>query len=496
MDPYQILGVNRNSSPKEIRNAYIKLLQKWHPDLNSNNLEEAEEMTKKINAAYESVSKGKPFKYKKAQDNQKKNEELENYKKQLIYMMQRIIKRYYDNYEIKIQNFERELSAAATKKQADKIFNDFSSYYFENYKNNILSKISDLFLYLGDKNKRHYSKLISYSTTYEEIGHYISLVNRHLKENKKFVQQIRCLYYLSDEQTEKYVYNIINSYYLGEKESILEAAKKENLSNEKIVNNARIQVRKHFEDNFECIPAFNFDRYLNKIENCYSLTELENLLAKLRKIQIETINDLKYLSVSRKKQIIQQINNNNYDYEIIKKAILENESNRQQEVLDKKKNTKITIRKINIFSQEILEKILVGIDNCNSLEQLDLLIKIFNKILDMQINSLNAINPMSVQEIGHKIIEILESDNIFSNLISFINELNRMNQIDKNPRKEPSNVNDNSIIYIYQIENAKPMLEKAINYNTILIPNDELNKLFFDIDKDVKDREIFPKSYH
>ena len=51
-DYYEILGVSRNSTEKEIKTAFRKLARKYHPDANKNN-KEAEEKFKGINEAYE-----------------------------------------------------------------------------------------------------------------------------------------------------------------------------------------------------------------------------------------------------------------------------------------------------------------------------------------------------------------------------------------------------------------------------------------------------------
>ncbi len=54
-DYYKILGVDRNATLDEIKKAYRKLAQKYHPDRNPGN-KEAEEKFKDINEAYEVLS--------------------------------------------------------------------------------------------------------------------------------------------------------------------------------------------------------------------------------------------------------------------------------------------------------------------------------------------------------------------------------------------------------------------------------------------------------
>ena len=48
---YEILGINKNASQDDIKNAYRKLAKKYHPDLHPND-KEAEEKFKEINEAY------------------------------------------------------------------------------------------------------------------------------------------------------------------------------------------------------------------------------------------------------------------------------------------------------------------------------------------------------------------------------------------------------------------------------------------------------------
>lgn len=55
-DYYEVLGVNKSSSPDEIKKAYRKLAKKYHPDLNPNDKDGAEAKFKEATEAYEVLS--------------------------------------------------------------------------------------------------------------------------------------------------------------------------------------------------------------------------------------------------------------------------------------------------------------------------------------------------------------------------------------------------------------------------------------------------------
>lgn len=56
-DPYSVLGVNRNATDEEIKNAYRELARKYHPDRYSDNplSDLAKEKMQEINEAYDTI---------------------------------------------------------------------------------------------------------------------------------------------------------------------------------------------------------------------------------------------------------------------------------------------------------------------------------------------------------------------------------------------------------------------------------------------------------
>src|SRR5437868_13472910 len=74
---YKILGINKNATEKDIKNAYRRLAIKWHPDKNINSQKIAEEKFKEIINAYEFLleSNDHERKYKKRKTKEEKAKE-------------------------------------------------------------------------------------------------------------------------------------------------------------------------------------------------------------------------------------------------------------------------------------------------------------------------------------------------------------------------------------------------------------------------------------
>src|SRR5271155_2528315 len=82
IDYYQTLGVAKNASDKDIKNAYRKLARKYHPDLNPNDTE-AHKKFQQLNEANEVLSDPeKRKKYDQYGENWQHGEEYERAQQQ------------------------------------------------------------------------------------------------------------------------------------------------------------------------------------------------------------------------------------------------------------------------------------------------------------------------------------------------------------------------------------------------------------------------------
>ena len=90
VDYYKVLGVDMYATQKEIRKAYLKLVQKYHPDkhagekLTEGEYKKLEDKIKKINEAYE-VLKDENKRYNFDQEKKEYDEQLRRKKLMVEY---------------------------------------------------------------------------------------------------------------------------------------------------------------------------------------------------------------------------------------------------------------------------------------------------------------------------------------------------------------------------------------------------------------------------
>ena len=145
---YNILEIPKNSSPDEIKNAYKKMVLKWHPDKNPNNIKEAEEKFRNIQIAYEILGNDDK---KKEYDNMSNIEQIELYDSIKTYLLNKYptINSYYDFfintfYSGEEIEFKKNIQSFDFSKIYHNILNTISSFDFNNdFSNEINNEINN-----------------------------------------------------------------------------------------------------------------------------------------------------------------------------------------------------------------------------------------------------------------------------------------------------------------------------------------------------------------
>lgn len=143
MDLYQILQIPSDSSPDEIRQAYLKLAKQYHPDKNLNNQEEATQKFKEIKMAYEVLS-----------DPQKRQQyDLMNHSKKLeLYKLFQLlcqlapdakIPEYINMFYQDQDEFKNDLNNLALEKMGHKVITGLTNYCLKYIQDNVLASTSD-----------------------------------------------------------------------------------------------------------------------------------------------------------------------------------------------------------------------------------------------------------------------------------------------------------------------------------------------------------------
>ncbi|MDO4996203.1 MAG: DnaJ domain-containing protein [Bacilli bacterium] len=111
---YEILGVSKNATQKEIRAKYIELVKKYHPDINSS--EDSTEIVQDINAAYDVLSNDKKRQEYDASLNQTNTSNIEEENEE--------VKEEPFNYEEEINKYTDREKKYAKKISVEKIIKD------------------------------------------------------------------------------------------------------------------------------------------------------------------------------------------------------------------------------------------------------------------------------------------------------------------------------------------------------------------------------------
>ncbi|MGC8648985.1 MAG: DnaJ domain-containing protein [Candidatus Micrarchaeia archaeon] len=214
-DYYKILNISYTENEKEIRNAYIEMIKKYHPDVNKSN--NSEELTKEINEAYSLLKD--PNAKKDYDINYKKGNKLKLEVNTIHNISNNLIKNYYKLREEDFINTNNELRNATTKEEARAIIYNFADWEKRFYKAeentfNHLFKYKKIFAklykqskkFIGDKTYNDKTELNDINNKLENL---INTNNNLNKAIKSVTNEIKNEIRKNEEKAKQILYSLI-----------------------------------------------------------------------------------------------------------------------------------------------------------------------------------------------------------------------------------------------------------------------------------------------
>lgn len=377
MNPYEILGVSKDSSYSEIKKAYRKLLQKWHPDLNPNNAKEAEEKTKMINAAYEAIIKGKPFKYKSTDESAKQPDySVEKARVKKIILSCEFISLYDEEMLINM------LYAATTLSEINEI-EDFAKRKNDDIREHTIQQMVKKIYSLRYIDHKKYERLMNAAKTLSEIDKVYDEAVENSFAISQAIQRINNLRFLVSSEKQEYISYIEKCYDVDRAKYLYSLAQKTNQEREKFFESVRPQLVSTVMNYKEVLEPSELKQYLKRIDYCTTKDDIAELLDSLEKKLISIINGLEFIPADVKHEALKKVK----VAHVVVEAVKLNEENKAM-ILPERERIKQLFVESGLFADTYLKLFLEMIDSSDSMEKL----KALETILDLKRQAIKRID--------------------------------------------------------------------------------------------------------
>lgn len=452
MNPYEILGVSKDSSPAEIKSAYRKLLQKWHPDLNPNNIEEAEEKTKMINAAYEAIMKGKPFNYKSTSESAKQPDySVEKARVKKIILSCEFISLYDEEMLI------NRLYVATTLSEINEIENFVKRKNDAIREQTIQQMVKKIYSLRYIEHKK-YERLMKAAKTLSEIDKIFDDAAENSFAISQTIKRINNLRFLVSSEKQEYISYIEKCYDVDSAKYFYLQAQKINEERKKYFDEARPKLVSIFTNYKEVLEPSEFKEYLKRIDYCITKDDIKNLVDSLEKKLISIINGLEFIPDDVKREALEKVK----VAHVVVDAVKLNEENKAI-ILPERERIKQLFVESGLFADTYLKQFLEMIDSSDSMEKLEALETILDlkrqaiKRSDSHTSVLNSFENILRQRLSNgkcsSELKLLISKIL--NRIMYLNSLNAFEEVynAKNPIKV-----DNSLDESMKVDNIKDLI--------------------------------------